>query len=127
MAISKKAETAGAPSKRPSDPSVVTKRLHIRSRQGLHARPAALFCQVANRFKSSIQVRKGRRVVDGKSIMGILTLAASRGSTLEVTAKGPDAQEVMMALDQLLSRPEPPAVVTILKHHSGHGTSASHA
>ena len=101
----------------------LTKRLHIRSRQGLHARPAALFVQVANRFKSSIRVRKGRQVVDGKSIMGLLTLAASRGSAIEVTTQGSDAQEAMHALEQLVCRTEPPAVITILRHSPAHGAS----
>lgn len=99
------------------------KRLHIHSRQGLHARPAAIFVQVANRFKSTIRVRKGRQEVDGKSIMGLLTLAASRGSTIEVTTKGSDAQEAMYALEQLVCKTEPPAVITILKHPPVHGTA----
>ena len=102
---------------------LLKKKLHIRSRQGLHARPAALFVQVANRFKSTIRVRKGRREVDGKSIMGLLTLAASRGSTIEVTTKGSDAEEAMHALEQLVCRTEPPAVITILKHHTAHAPS----
>ena len=102
--------------------SPLKKKLHIRSRQGLHARPAALFVQVANRFRSAIRVRKGRREVDGKSIMGLLTLAASRGSTIEVTIQGSDAPEAMRALEQLVCRTEPPAVITILKHSPGHGT-----
>ena len=100
---------------------VLKKRLHIHSRQGLHARPAALFVQVANRFKSAIRVRKGRQEVDGKSIMGLLTLAASRGSTIEVTTKGADAKEAMYALEQLVCKTEPPAVITILKHSPAHG------
>lgn len=101
---------------------LLKKRLHIRSRQGLHARPAALFVQVANRFTSTIRVRKGRHEVDGKSIMGLLTLAASRGSTIEVTTKGSDAQEAMAALEQLVCKTEPPAVITILKHSPAHGS-----
>jgi len=99
------------------------KRLHIRSRQGLHARPAALFVQVANRFKSKIRVRKGRQEVDGKSIMGLLTLAASRGSTIEVITQGADAEEAMVALEQLVCKTEPPAVITILKHSPAHGAA----
>lgn len=61
-------------------------------------------------------------MVDGKSIIGLLTLAASRGSFIEVTARGPDAQEMMQALEQVVSRAEPPAIVTILKHRSAHGS-----
>ena len=99
----------------------VRKRLHIHSRQGLHARPAALFVRVANRFKCAIRVRKGKREVDGKSIMGLLTLAASKGSTIEVTARGSDAQEAVRALEQIVCRSEPPAVVTISRRLSSHG------
>ena len=110
--------------KRRSSPQVLRKRLHIRSRQGLHARPAALFVQVANRFKSTIRVKKGRRVVDGKSIMGLLTLAASRGSAIEVTTRGSDARDAMRALEQLVCRADPPAVITVLRHRPAHGSSA---
>lgn len=102
---------------------LLKKRLHIRSHQGLHARPAALFVQVANRFKSTIRVRKGRQEVDGKSIIGLLTLAASRGSTIEVTIQGADAQDALRVLEQLVSRSEPPAVVTVLRHRPSHGAS----
>lgn len=98
------------------------KRLHVRSRQGLHARPAALFAQVANRFKSLIRVKKGRHEVDGKSIMGLLTLAASRGTTIELTTQGADAEEAMNALEQMICRTEPPAVITVVRHRPTHGT-----
>ena len=102
------------------------KRIHIRSRQGLHARPAALFVQVANRFKSSIRVKKGRREVDGKSIMGLLTLAACKGTVIELTTKGSDALDAMHALEQIICRSEPPAVITVTPHRSAHGTSTDH-
>jgi len=113
-----------APKKEKPTPLVVRKRLRIRSRQGLHARPAALFVQVANRFKSFIRVKKGGEEVDGKSIMGILTLAASKGSTILVTAEGPDAKDALHALEQIISHDEIPAVVTVVKQ-SNHGSSAS--
>jgi len=100
---------------------MLRKRLHIRNRQGLHARPAALFVQVANRFKATIRVRKGRQEVDGKSIMGLLTLAASRGTTIEVTTKGADAHEAMSALEQVVCRVDPPAVVTVQRYRPVHG------
>lgn len=102
------------------------KRLHVRSRQGLHARPAALFAQVANRFKSIIRVRRGKREVDGKSIMGLLTLAASRGSTIEITTQGSDAEDALHALEQLICRTEPPAVITVVRHRPTHGTPPFH-
>lgn len=101
---------------------VLRKRLHVRSRQGLHARPAALFAQVANRFKSDIRVKRGKREVDGKSIMGLLTLAASRGATIEVTTQGADAEDALRALEQLICRTEPPAVITVVRHRPAHGT-----
>ena len=102
---------------------MLKKRLHIRSRQGLHARPAALFVQVANRFKSTIRVKKGRQEVDGKSIMGLLTLAASKGSAIELTTEGTDAQDAMHALEQLICKSDPPAVITVLKTRPVHGPS----
>lgn len=105
---------------------LLKRRLHVRSRQGLHARPAALFAQVANRFKSIIRVRKGRREVDGKSIMGLLTLAASRGSTIELSTHGADAEDALRALEQLICRTEPPAVITVLRHRPTHGSAPPH-
>ena len=106
-------------------PPQLKKKLHIRSRQGLHARPAALFVQVASRFKASVRVRKGKREVDGKSIMGMLTLAAGRGATVEVTVEGPDAKEAMHALEQVVSHDEVPAVVHLVRHRPTHGTSSN--
>lgn len=114
------------PAKKRLEKGVLRKRLHIRSRQGLHARPAALFVQVANRFKSVIRVRKGREEVDGKSIMGLLTLAASRGSTIDVTIKGSDAEDALYALEQMVCRSDPPAVITIQKPRPPHGSATHH-
>lgn len=102
-------------------PNRLTKRLTIRNRQGLHARPAALFVQVANRFRCAIRIEKGRRSVDGKSIMGILTLAAERGSSVTLTTQGPDAKEAMETLEQIISHTEPPAVVHLIRHRPSHG------
>lgn len=105
----------------PDQPLIVKKRIHVRSRSGLHARPAALFVQVTNRFQSRVKVRKGKRLVDGKSIMGVLSLAVERGSVIEVTAEGPDARELILALEQILARSEVPTLVTITKHKFTHG------
>ncbi|MDD3375399.1 MAG: HPr family phosphocarrier protein, partial [Candidatus Omnitrophica bacterium] len=71
----------------------VEKEITVTTDQGLHARPAALFVQIANKFDSEITVRKGPELVNGKSIMGILMLAAEKGSKLIVSAEGDDAQE----------------------------------
>ena len=76
--------------------------LLIQNRMGLHARPAALFVQVANHFKSEIEVRKGRSKVDGKSIMGIMTLAAGRGSQITIRATGVDALKAIASLAKLV-------------------------
>lgn len=76
--------------------------LLIQNRLGLHARPAALFVQAANRFQSEIEVRKGKETVNGKSIMGIMTLAAGRGSQITIRATGSDAQKAVMTLTQLI-------------------------
>jgi phosphotransferase system HPr (HPr) family protein len=74
-------------------------------RQGLHARPAALFVQQAKRFLSAVTVKKGRKVVDGKSIMGLLTLAANRGARIAIVADGADAQEALERLCALVTEP----------------------
>lgn len=76
--------------------------LVITNKLGLHARPAALFVQTANRFESSIEIRKEDMSVDGKSIMGIMTLAAEMGSAIKVTATGKDADEALGALAKLV-------------------------
>ena len=104
----------------------LTKRIRIRSPQGLHARPAAVFVQVANRFESQVWVRKGRRKVDGKSIMGLLTLAAEKGSIVDIIVDGPDASEALNTLEQLLSHATLPDLVHVVKHHrSAHDASSS--
>ena len=71
-------------------------------RLGLHARAAAKFVHVANGFKSKISVTKDTTRVDGKSILGLLTLAAARGSRLRLAAEGDDAQEALRALAALV-------------------------
>ena len=73
--------------------------------EGLHARPAALFVQAARRFTSRVTVKKGRTIVDGKSIIGLLTLAARQGSRLSVTTHGPDAAAALERLIGLLTKP----------------------
>jgi phosphotransferase system HPr (HPr) family protein len=74
-------------------------------RQGLHARPAALFVQLAKMFASRITVKKGRKIVDGKSIMGLLTLAAGRGARIAIVADGPDAADALERLVALVTNP----------------------
>lgn len=65
---------------------------------GLHARPAAMIVQTANRFRAEVQFEKDGLQINAKSIMGVLTLAAAKGSTVLVTCEGPDAADAMAAL-----------------------------
>ena len=65
---------------------------------GLHARPAAMVVQTANRFRSEVQFEKDGLQINAKSIMGVLTLAAGRGSAVLVSCEGPDASEAMAAI-----------------------------
>ena len=76
-------------------------------RQGLHARPAALFVQMAKRLTSRVTVKKGRKIVDGKSIMGLLTLAAHAGARIVIVAEGSDAAEALDRLCHLVTEPLP--------------------
>ncbi len=71
---------------------------------GLHARAAARFVHVAGQFKSRVNVTRGARTVDGKSILGLLLLAAARGTTLVVTVDGPDEDEAARAISGLVER-----------------------
>ncbi len=74
----------------------------IKNKQGLHARPAALFVQTANRFDCDITVSKGRIKVNGKSIMGIMMLEAGKGSKVTIAATGDMAEEAVTELESLL-------------------------
>jgi len=71
---------------------------------GLHARAAARFVSLASRFKSQITVTRDARGVDGKSILGLLLLAAARGAELEIAATGADEAEALIALCGLIER-----------------------
>lgn len=83
--------------------SRIEKEIIVEADQGLHARPAALFVQIANKFDAEITVRKGSECVNGKSIMGILMLAAERGSKLIVSAEGDDAETASTELINFLT------------------------
>jgi len=74
----------------------------IRNRLGLHARAAARFVHTANRFRSRVVVSRNGKIMDGKSILGILLLAASQGSTLELGAEGVDEEAAVAALAELV-------------------------
>jgi len=73
----------------------------VKNRLGLHARPAALFVKTTTRFHSNVKVEKEGQEVDGKSIMGLMMLAAEEGSKLKIRATGADEGEVLSALERL--------------------------
>jgi len=81
---------------------MTTRSVTVVNQLGLHARAAARFVHLATRFESQIQVGRDSKVMDGKSIMGILLLAAARGTTITVTADGPDEAAAVDALVDLV-------------------------
>jgi len=80
----------------------ISKMVTVVNPNGIHARPADLFVRMANQFSSVIEVSKNGQAVDGKSILGILTLGAEVGTQLEIGAKGEDAEVAIEALAQLV-------------------------
>ncbi len=83
---------------------MVAARCAIGNALGLHARAAARFVQLASRFQSQVRVTRGNRTVDGKSILGLLLLAAARGTSIELSVEGVDEQAAMEALTALVAR-----------------------
>ena len=81
-----------------------TKTFTVNNKLGIHARPAAQFVKIASRFDCEISVEKDEEEIDGKSIMGLMMLAAGNGSQLKVTAVGSDEEEALAALEDLVSR-----------------------
>lgn len=82
---------------------MINREIEIKNKLGLHARAAAKLVHVAARFKSDIKIRKGEEEVDGKSILGILLLAAGRGSTILAKADGPDERDALDAIEKLVN------------------------
>src|SRR5881409_2487631 len=82
----------------------ITKELVVTNKLGIHARPAAMFVKTANRFGCDVFVEKDGEKVNGKSIMGLMMLAAGPGSKLSVQADGEDAARALNELDALLKR-----------------------
>ncbi len=76
----------------------------VTNKLGIHARPAAQFVKLANRFESEIKVHKDDEEVDGKSIMGLMMLAAGHGSELIIEAEGADADDALKELSSLVKR-----------------------
>ncbi len=89
---------------RANDADALTRDLVVTNKLGIHARPAALFVKIANRFQSDIFIEKDGEKVNGKSIMGLLMLAAGQGSRLKLHAEGHDAPQALNELESLLKR-----------------------
>jgi phosphocarrier protein len=83
---------------------MIEKTYTINNRLGLHARPASLFVKTTSKFQSQVKILKDGQEIDGKSIMGLLMLAAGPGTILKVTAEGPDEILVVKSLDDLFVR-----------------------
>lgn len=82
----------------------VERTVEIVNAAGMHARPAAQLVQLAGTFTADVRLEKDGLEVNGKSIMGVLMLAAERGSQLKITARGADAEDAVTALSELVGR-----------------------
>jgi phosphocarrier protein len=82
----------------------VVKNIEIKNKLGVHARAAALLVQTVNRFSAQVSISKDGQTADGRSIMGVLTLAATQGSTIQVEAAGHDAEQAVKAIEKLVDR-----------------------
>ena len=91
--------------KKPSDDVLqFTKEIVIQNRNGLHARPAAMFVKISSRFRAEVWVEKDGERVNGKSIMGLMMLAAGKGSNVKFLATGADAEQMLAELEELFTR-----------------------
>ena len=82
----------------------VCKEVTVLNRLGLHARPSAMFVKVCNRHKCDIWVERDGEQVNGKSIMGLMMLAAGQGSKLRITCEGADSDSAMQEIEELIQR-----------------------
>lgn len=82
----------------------ITRELTLQNKYGMHVRPAGLFAKVSSRYDAEVEVEKDGNIVSGKSIMALMTLEATHGSVLKVTASGPQAKEVLDELESLIAR-----------------------
>ena len=90
--------------KKLTDADAATKELTVVNKLGIHARPAAMFVKIANRFACDIFVEKDGEKINGKSIMGLMMLAAGPGSKLTLHVKGADASQAIVELEALVKR-----------------------
>jgi phosphocarrier protein len=90
--------------KKPGGKQTAQRELVVINKLGIHARPAALFVKLANRFSCNILVNKGGEEVNGKSIMGLMMLAAGPGSKLLIVCEGEDCQQALDEIEALIKR-----------------------
>jgi phosphocarrier protein HPr len=83
---------------------MVTKQLILINKLGMHARPAAMFVKITSKYKAEVMVEKDGEEVNGKSIMGLMMLAAGCGSKLKISADGPDADQLVSDIEQLIQQ-----------------------
>jgi phosphocarrier protein len=82
----------------------VVRELVVQNKLGIHARPAAMIVRITNKFKSEVFVEKDEEQVNGKSIMGLMMLAAGKGSKVKFAVTGEDAEQMLAELEQLFAR-----------------------
>lgn len=82
----------------------LTREITLVNKYGMHVRPAGLFVKMASRYDADVEVEKDGNVVSGKSIMALMTLEATCGTVLKVTASGPQAKEALDNLEDLVAR-----------------------
>lgn len=82
----------------------VVKKVEIKNKLGLHARAAALLVQTVNKFSAHVNFSKDGQTADGRSIMGVLTLAATQGSKIQVEATGEEAEQAVRAIERLIDK-----------------------
>jgi phosphocarrier protein len=87
----------------PAGPQIV-KELVVQNKMGIHARPAAMIVRITNKYKAEVFVEKDEEQVNGKSIMGLMMLAAGKGSTVKFIVTGTDAQQMLAELEPLFAR-----------------------
>ncbi|HVY70861.1 MAG TPA: HPr family phosphocarrier protein [Verrucomicrobiae bacterium] len=92
------------PKKAPHKAEPISRELVVKNTKGIHARPAALFVKTASRYECEIFVEKDGEKINGKSIMGLMMLAAGPGSRLVVEAHGTDAHAAVQAIEELMGR-----------------------
>jgi phosphocarrier protein len=81
-----------------------TKELLVQNKMGIHARPAAMIVRITNKFKAEVHVEKDDEQVNGKSIMGLMMLAAAKGSKIKFVATGPDAEQMLAEIEALFAK-----------------------